>query len=573
MKTQKTCVLPYTKRLESHPENQGLIKWLRINCRKSVVSKLCISVFFAIIMPLGWAYDHSLSAISFLSEDASKMAIAIAIGLLAFVGVYFAATVLWSIFDKSLESSQTVEPLSWRSIALILLAFWLPWYVACLPGLTSGDGYVQLTQWLGGDELTNHHPILVTAFFGKLYSAGKALGGPFAGIATISGVQMLIMASCLATSLYWLSKTGVPRRITYCCIAFFALFPLIPQYAIVVEKDSLSAAIGAVFFVQVTIFVWCSLKKNDLPSFCKPATMIIIGLLYSLSRHNCIYIALVALVVAALFLKHESRRNAYIVFASILSGYLVWTLAFLPAYGIRSGHVREALSLPLQQIAYAVYTDADSLTSDERDWIEKETDRKAEELADAFNENLSDPVKNSFFQDSVNMAAFFRTYLSIGIKHPVEYTDYFLRALCSYTDPFYAVGKSVGSSRIGESPDAQYEGMLNGWYSCIGEVPELGEPSPVFPKAKQALKSAVGMSINAPIIGILFMPGFFSLLLAICGMWSLMRKQPASVLVVSSVLNILVCVVSPQLFSIRYFLPVLLLTPIVLAACFIRVRD
>jgi hypothetical protein len=91
--------------------------------------------------------------------------------------------------------------------------------------------------------------------------------------------------------------------------------------------------------------------------------------------------------------------------------------------GIREGSPKEALSIPIQQIASVVYWDGDSLTEEERAEIDRYL--PVDELRETYNFRISDPVKKLFHEDEYNKdkAGFFRIWLRLFRRFPTKYIN------------------------------------------------------------------------------------------------------------------------------------------------------
>ncbi|MCH5340770.1 MAG: hypothetical protein J1E01_04835 [Acetatifactor sp.] len=344
--------------------------------------------------------------------------------------------------------SQYLDKVGKRKLFLLVWAFlfvsWIPAYLILYPGVLSYDMISQVGSALG--EITNnHHPVLHTWLIRIFMKLGDTVFHNYeSGIGLLSLLQMLILSYALARLVFLLKKKNVPILIVMLTALFSAIWFMNACLSVTMIKDSLHAAFLILFACHFTEIATdpseYSQRKQNL--FVLP----VISFLMCAFRNNGIHIYIFCFV--ALFILRISKikkAKAYIALITVVLlpvfMYKIYTGPVFAAFGIAQGEVREALSVPIQQMQRVAVMKTDELTSEQTEkmkyyitdlaWMDWQPER--------YNPFWADPAKNCFISIDYDEdpIAFWRFYLQIGGQFSKEYVVAFLSNTLGYWYPGY----------------------------------------------------------------------------------------------------------------------------------------
>ena len=315
-------------------------------------------------------------------------------------------------------------------VALIIFILWIPYFIKFYPGAISPDSISQLNQIAGIEQVNNHHPVFHTLLIAIFVKIGLLFGDYNTGVALYSIFQMIAMSSIFSFALYYFNKKGVSNIILVLSFLFFAIYPAMPMYSITMWKDILFGGIMLLYTICITELV---VNKNKFISNKNLLVLFsIIILLVMLLRNNGFYVILLSLPFL-LLLNKDIWKKLLIVFVIPIIAYILITGPLFNLINIKPGSIREALSVPIQQLTRVAKLEKDSLTDEEYNLINKYIH------LDNFDYNpiLSDPAKNNF--DDVlfneNKMEFISLWVHLFFKHPVQYVEAFLSNNYGYWYP------------------------------------------------------------------------------------------------------------------------------------------
>jgi len=307
------------------------------------------------------------------------------------------------------------KPAFWQ-YALILYACWLPYLFFIYPGTVSNDSVSMIMEAIGMKTLANGNPIFQTFMLHCFRYIGVKLGNGDITVILYCGIQSILMAWLLGVFLARMQRSSVPRWLVTGSLLFFALNPIFPLYAFCVGKDTNFAM--AVLWLMLCCHQLCEEEK---PNRWNTLFMIAASVLCVLLRNPGMYLAVLTLSALLLWTLGKTRRTERLWVApalSILCAVCVFVgiRLMLPVLNVAPMPETEEYSLPLQQVARVVATH--ELTAEETEALNGvlELDR----VADEYNGELSDPIKNLWRKDAAPeaKAAFFRTWLKLAAKYP-----------------------------------------------------------------------------------------------------------------------------------------------------------
>lgn len=376
-------------------------------------------------------HSIALSGVS-LFEVAGVAVIALA--LIAVIGALVALALDWVARNGRRSTKPPWRFLSWRYCWLIIWAFlfvaWLPCLLALWPGSFSYDVKLQVSQVFSG-SYSKHHPPLHTFLLALCFKLSDLMGGALEPITVYAFLQMLFLSFCFARAAKLLVDLRAPDAFTTVSVLFFALNPVIALFSINPTKDVIFAG----FFVLLLV---CIVKAVDSPKryferYRNVVAFVVVAVGCCLFRNNFVY-ALVLFVPFCLWFQDCRMRAGAAVVISVVLG-LVISGPLYSAFGIAGSSIKEALSVPIQQIGYVAYTHGDNLPDEEIELIDSVVDHN--KIKRKFNYRFADPVK-SMVPSSMNGTAFVKAWAKLGVSHPVDYCSEFL----DLNIPYWYLGSS-----------------------------------------------------------------------------------------------------------------------------------
>ena len=447
--------------------------------------------------------------------------------------------------------------------SLICLLCWSPYFLYEYPGVMTPDSINQYAQIIGAYELSNHHSVVHTALIGVFYSIGMSLtSDPHTGLALYTIAQMLFMAFVAGYVVRTLQKADVITPVVILTICFYALIPYHGAYVATIWKDIPFAGCMTLFAASLMRFLLrgsFSASADAVPKlqiseyFTLLLPYVLSGVLLCLLRSNgwYVFILLLPFILIAYrrWLKVMIPVHLVILMLALFVKYPV-----MHVYEIRQADYIESLSIPAQQLA-RVIADKNALTENETAFLSQLMD--LEQVPSLYQPDVSDNIKNllrpnSDFLES-HKAAFFRTWLSIGIRYPKAYFDAYVAQTKGYWYPDVACEAGLA------------DGIYPNEFGLVWQPVIKGS---VIIKIKEILFKLPEM---LPLYGLLWSMGFILwavlMLTALC----IRLNKPAGALVCLPfiLLAATLCIATPVANEFRYAyaafyaLPLLVMSPFV----------
>ena len=388
--------------------------------------------------------------------------------------------------------------------ALIILICWAPWIIIQYPVSMNQDTVNQIVQFFSDaptwyttmnvelpGEYIDHHPVFDTLVFGVFYWVGVQVGNENTGLFLYSIFQCMLTAGALAASVCYLQQLSIGRGSRVASLAFVALFPVFPQWATTMLKDSLFSAVFVLFCLMI-VEIWRtggdSLKSNRFL-----VILASISLLVVLTKKPGLIVFIVCAIPLIVAYKGYRMKVALSTAAVLIVSIGLVPALVYPAIGGVSPGGRQEMFGPLMQQAITVVKECDDLTEDERSNLR--TIMNYDRAVESYKPHNVDYVKNQFKIDSSSseLIAFLRTWASIGLRHPVQYIVSPLRCSMSLilpcaspdtyeTTPVFkdkwllTLQEKQGVQLAYDKPKWVQEiaSPVSGWFAAIAELPVLG---------------------------------------------------------------------------------------------------
>ena len=502
------------------------------------------------------------------------------LSLIMYIGYYYLFLVLISylfrFLDKNNFSEENKEKKDNKFVAtfkkhpfLFSLCFivicWLPYIISYYPIILSPDPSFQIRQFFGIrtkyadyaillDEnvvMTNHHPVTHTMLLGGCLKLGTMIGNDNLGLFFYSIIQISVLASVLAFSIYYMQKMGLKTKYLIGVLLIYALVPMFPLYAMSGVKDVLFGAFIFLYFIFLHNLVK---TKCEGYKWWNYLLIIILLILICLFRNNGIHVLILSLPFT-LIIARKKWKQLLTVMVCVFGFYGVFDKVILPYYKITPGSIREVLSVPFQQTARLAKYHSDEFTEEEIATIDKILGY--DDLAERYDPELADPVKNEFnkYATDEDLKKYFKVWFNGLIKHPGTYIE----ATMNNVYGFFCPEKTKWYVYYNFDNRITENGFDYHYNSLETSRNILSEYAVAFP--------------YIPGIGLISNIGFNVWIIFTLFAYAIYKKLYKNILVLApALILILVCVVGPANTYFRYALPFIFAMPFIIGV-FLEKRE
>ncbi|MFX3617528.1 MAG: DUF6020 family protein [Sporolactobacillus sp.] len=534
-----------------------IFKSMKVIKKRSLVYALLISLLFSTCLIYGTQI--------FLADRVQITSIGI---LIHIIGLSLIFTAIFILFFENLSNIESklvrnrftkynlifeANPKFFLSVWIIIIIAWLPYFLSLFPGVLFIDSGYQLAQITNGFHLNTSHPILHTLYVYGTLSLGKSMFGSYEiGMAFYSISQLLMLSATYSYLCYFLAKYRVPVIYQVITITYFALVPIHAIFAVTSTKDVM---FSAAMLLLVLSTLEMTINTEHFFSSLKSQIFFVITALFMFAlRNNGIYPFLLCLPIFILvFRKHWIKMTMLCLITLLLYG--VYTGPIYNLLHVEQGDMREALSIPIQQIARAMRDDPKKITSSEKQTIYEIIPKEGLEQ---YNSRTSDPVKATFRTDILKKdpLKYVRTWVNIGIKCPQAYINGFLSTNFGFWYP----------DMIYPDPVTNHQYMQN-WMAYIPESHVYVPQHSLFPAFHPFINYFIYKTSfqKVPVISMLFNEGFAFWILAFTAALCFYIRKP--ILLVPFVLyfGLWITLLLSPVVLLRYAYPIMIAEPLMIA--------
>lgn len=398
---------------------------------------------------------------------------------------------------------------------------------------------------------TNQHPALGVILVRLIFSLGRHVNDNF-GVFLFVALQSVVTALVFSWSVRSVRDLSESLPLALVCLLYYAVVPVWGSYAQTFIKDTLFYAVYLAFFIQLIKMLVAFFTEEGAQARPREwAALCALGTLACLLRHGETMVVLPTLLATAVAMSGQRDRFflsavVVLVLTTIIGKLLV---AYIDAGPILS---REIYSIPFQQTARYMHEYPDEVTDEEFKAIDVVL--SAEKIADAYDPLISDDVKITYRPEATgeDMVRYFRVWFQMLQKHPRAYIDAFAQMTSGYLDPLHHV-----------CPHPDYFFWVKGEPTATGDF-SIAQVRTM--EEQWALISFTSLWLKVPFLAWLEYPGFHTwIVLLCCARLFAARKGRYVAPLVCPLLQILVCIASPVASNIRYELPVMAISPVVIA--------
>lgn len=509
--------------------------------KTSMLEKMCAALF-AIVMLLGRSFSlYNNWNMIFASYVQFIMSVFAGMGW----GFFFNVALIWfyEALDK-INLSFSGKEHFWRMASLLISAGWLPYIINRFPGSVPWDGMWQLTRWFGyGGALTNHHPFFSSLIFATLMKFGRMINDNV-GVFLIVLFQTTVCAVIYGYISNWVRKqTGdVAGWLT---VVFFAILPVWGSYASTVIKDTLFAAVFALYFCWfIRIWEASSEETDKQTKGCDWVLFLVLNVLVCLLRNDGVYRVIPA-GIALLFFAKKNRRNVCRGIVGLCILVIAYNYCVFDVMKVPKGSWAEMYSIPFQQTARYVRDSRNDVEIWEQDAINNVL--SFDELSTKYNEELSDPVKSTA-KSKEYFSKYLKAWLSMGIRHPGIYIQATFNNSYGYIYPFR-------NSRLQLAYQNYIKGepLNNGYFDIYYLANE---------ERRSLLNNWGELWRIMPGLSLLSNPGTYFWVIVLSGLLLIKRKHYRNLTILClPTLHLAICIASPLNGSLRYAMPLIACAP------------
>ena len=403
--------------------------------------------------------------------------------------------------------------------------------------------------------ITNHHPILQTYLIGGCLTIGRHLGNDNFGLFIYTVIQSIVYGSILAYSIKFMNKHGLSNKYYFIVLLMYILVPMYAFFTVSAVKDTLYTGFMMLFILWLFDIVENYMdKKINKKSYIY---VFFVMLLMCLFRNNGIYVCLITLPIL-FFMNKKNRLGILLVTAALFGSMQITNKVVIPALGVSDGSIREALSIPFQQTARLVKYNSSIIDEEDKEVIDKIL--TYDTLADRYDPNLSDPVKNKFNPNASkeDLMNYFKVWFKYLLKDPMCYINATLDNTFGYVYPnahrwylYYDYWDDLVDPDI-----VDYHFNDSTWWLRV-PLTNYGETFPFI-----------------PLVGLLSNIGFSCWMVIILTVYLCNKKYKKYILVlIPMYLSILICIAGPANTYFRYVMPYMFVLPSITCLLIYKIKE
>ena len=514
------------------------------------------------VISVGTLFLALLNTIGYVTENSVwDNPFRVGISVVFFVGIgmltYFMLIVLFYCIDNIKNKANPISrfeimtiSINLRWIFVFILIAWLPYCILHYPTRLGGGSGNQLRMFFGeetrawllssvkydGHYLVNHHPVLITLYYGFFWLVGIKAGNVDAAVFMLSCTNLIISVGAFTYMVCRIKKYLSPRGFM-AILLFVALFPYYGAYAYTCCKDNLFGAALIIFYTLLMDMVLVGeLSRHDL------LVLTIVSAVIPFLKNQGIIIIVISLSAVCLCLREYTKQIIVIILLSAFVYIVLFSHVLMPLLKISPGGKQEALSVPFQQTAARFLYHPEDVSEYEYSTVDRLL--PADIIAEEYDPERADAVKFQFKPQATNeeLIEYAKVWLEGLRRHPLVY----VRAWASMTDGYFYIFYEKINMNLSAKLD-DYGAYNPDWVLYLIE------------KEKAFLERL----ILIPFAGQIFKNTFFSYAALLTGLYCWYSEKYKRLLVVLPVLlNFLVLLLCPANGMLRYSIPLIYALPI-----------
>jgi hypothetical protein len=340
-------------------------------------------------------------------------------------GLFFAVFPVVTLISLKLENYKANNSDNYglrRCCFWVIAAGWVLGYLAVFPGVYATDAF---TWYLEFDDPTRTvssqwSPVYAFLFYQFVHAGYVMFNNYEYGFAVFIAIQSIFV---LFFGVKQVLSFVQNRMGDTACVLTTLFFTLVPTHMIM----TMHAAQGTPFMVCFAIVLmhlyrmiderdeyWCNFKNYG--------SFIFWGICGCIFRNNAYYV-FILMLVSTLFVNNSIRKRLFLTILTVVVLMTFYKGPLLDLAGVSKGTaLREALSMPLQQMACAYVQYSHKMTKEQKALLEKYVPPKALNQYPR-DSGISDVQKRNLNLNLVreDFKKFIKLYINIGINSPVAY--------------------------------------------------------------------------------------------------------------------------------------------------------
>ena len=449
------------------------------------------------------------------------------------------------------------------SSAVLFFICWLPYIVSYYPGTVNYDMCVMVRQFFGLNPMTTWHSVFTTCFFGSIIWLSRLFGTDNLGSLFYMLLQSSLLACAFGMCIRSLRQMGASRGWQLASLAFFALTPIWGYYCMMIGKDTLYTATMMLYLLKT---VEISRRAPEKP--VRTRELVFCGLMAlcaCLIRNNGLYVvAPSALFMVLALFRGRLRVRMGAALLSAVTAAALFTYALIPTLGIYDDKYSATHYVMFQQTARTLRNHPNGVTDAQKAVIDQVLD--VEKIGSVYEPWIADPVRNTTRLDvatpekqKVALANYHKVWLEMLLKYPSDY----IQAFIANNSGYYAFTPYMEGITYLQQAGLRFM-FQNYWEPNPGELHTV---QPDWLQAPRAFMTALAFRWRTiPILSLLYVLPVYTWLLIGAGLSMAHQKRWRELTVfIPALLSFGVCIVSPVNDYLRYFLPLIAMTPFLLA--------
>lgn len=460
--------------------------------------------------------------------------------------------------DAKVTSWFTTNRKSLFVVAGLILLMWLPYFIACFPGLTNYDFFDMLDTFYGRDTtslrvvtpidpsvtLNNNNPVCQTLMAVTFMKIGNLFGSPYIGLFLFVTVQAILFALVLSYAIRFLAKKNINKKVRIVLLLMYGLVPLHANFAFTTLKDTNFTFVTLLYLLMLIELVLDA--ESFVSSKWNLTKFAIVTLVMMFLRNNGLYIIALSAVILMIAYRKHFKKLVLPFFVPIIV-FMLTTNVIYPALKISPGSAAEAYSIPFQQIARLVKEHGDDLPKEDQEKIAAVLNYDV--LADVYNPELSDPVKVAYIKERTDQQ--FSDFLGVWAKYLPKYPGLYVQATMSNCYGYFFPEAKRWLTYTTIAPTGEPYGLttLKPLDTIRGEMTQVAEIVHSFP--------AIGMSVSI---------GFYVWALFCMAVVLIRYKEKKKIfMMVPMFILLLTAIAGPANTMVRYVYPIIVSAPIYVA--------
>lgn len=349
--------------------------------------------------------------------------------VILYYAIYFFVRKAYCITSYIKNKQLEVKEINFFIPMLIMLICWVPYLIIYYPGFIFGDSVSSILQALGKIPLNNHHPVLYTLFLKLCVKIGFFFGSLSFGCAIYSFLQMTFVSFSLAKLIQWLSKHGCPFIILLFLLGIYSIMPFFAQISVAMWKDPIFGASMVLLTLSLLDYYETVIISHKKFTRKNLFYIILSSFLVCFSRNNGVYVILFSWLVILLIAIYDQRKNFNKYLCVILPVFLLISSYFIiigPVYKtfkVAPTEKVESVGLFLNQMARIAAIPNGVISDNDKAFMNNML--PLSKYREIYRPCVVDRLKwdKDFNMGFINghMKDFFKSYISIGVKNPIEY--------------------------------------------------------------------------------------------------------------------------------------------------------